>query len=321
MKTLRILLVEDDLDHQVTLKEVLEDIDNYAIKLSIASSGAEGLEKMRKGDFDLVITDYHMPQMSGLDLLRVTTEENIDVPIIMITGSGDEKVAVQAMKMGACDYVPKDTVTPDSLNVIITRALERHEAKKTRERLERQLWQKTKELEKVNRKLKRLSIIDDSTGVYNRRFMFDRFKEECVRVDRYRFVFSCCITDLDWFKAINDKFGHPFGDFVLKKVARIIKRNLRNVDILGRYGGDEFIILLPMTEAKDAYVLAEKVRKILEEQVFKKEKNSVKVTLSIGVASYPSETLKVYNKNQLIEAADRALYKAKSSGRNRTELA
>lgn len=138
MKILRILLIEDDLDHQVILREVLEDIDNYAIKLSTASSGAEGLKKMRKGDFDLVITDYHMPEMSGLDLLRVTTEENIDVPIIiiMITGLGDEKVAVQAMKMGAWDYVPKDTITTDSLNVVISRVLEKHEAKKERERLE-----------------------------------------------------------------------------------------------------------------------------------------------------------------------------------------
>lgn len=270
MKTLGILLVEDDLDHQVILKELLEDIDNYAIKLSIASSGAEGLEKMRKGGFDLVITDYYMPGMSGLDLLRMATEENMDTPIIMITGSGDEKVAVQAMKMGACDYVPREIVTSDSLNLLISRALARYEAEKARERLERQLRQKARELEKANRKLKRLSVIDELTGVYNRRFMFKRFEEECIRTERYPLSYSCVLVDLDFFKPVNDKFGHLFGDFVLKKTASIIKRNLRKVDILGRYGGDEFLVLMPSTDANNAYVLAERIRNLIEVQVFKK---------------------------------------------------
>lgn len=318
-RALRILLVEDNPDHEFLLREILNSNDRYAIKLSTASTGPQGLEMIKKDRFNLALVDYKIPGLDGLELLKLMADQNIEIPIIMITGAGDYNVAVQAMKMGAYDYVVKDVAYTDNLNVIINRALERYEIKKEGEELERRLLQKTTELEKANRRLKRLSITDDLTGVHNRRFMFKRFEEECVRTERYPLIYACAIVDLDLFKPVNDKFGHLFGDFVLKKTASILKRNLRRVDILGRYGGDEFMILMPSTNAKNAYALGERIRKKIEVQAFRKEKKSVRITASIGIACCPTENIN--DKKQLIEAADRALYKAKSDGRNRTELA
>ncbi len=319
-RPLSILLVEDNPDHQSILREILESNDKYTINLSIASNGSRGLEMIKKDGFDLALVDYKIPDLDGLELLKSVADQDIETPIIMITGAGDEKIAVEAMKMGAYDYVVKDTLFTDSLNLVINRSLDRYREKRERERLEERLRQQTVELERANRKLKRLSITDDLTGVYNRRFMFKRFEEECAKAERYPLIYSCAIIDLDLFKPVNDKFGHLFGDFVLKKTASIIKRNLRKVDVLGRYGGDEFIVLMPMTDAKDAYVLAERIRKKIGTQVFKRGKNSVRVTASIGIALCPSERIRANNRRQLIEAADKALYKAKSGGRNRTEL-
>lgn len=317
-RPLSVLLVEDNPDHQSILREILESNDRYAIKLSMAPTGPQGLEMIKKDRFDLAIVDYKIPGFDGLELLKSVADRNIGTPIIMITGAGDEKIAVEAMKVGAYDYVVKDTLFTDSLNLVINRSLERYREKREKERLEKQLRRQTAELERANRKLKRLSITDDLTGIYNRRFIFDRFQEECARASRYPLIHSCAIVDLDLFKSINDKFGHLFGDFVLKKTASIIKRNLRKIDSVGRYGGDEFIVLMPMTDANNAYVLAERIRKMIEAQVFKRGKNSVRVTASIGIASCPTENIN--DRRQLIGSADKALYKAKSGGRNRTEL-
>lgn len=319
-RPLSVLLIEDNPDHQSILREILESNDRYAIKLSMALTGPQGLEMIKKDRFDLALVDYKIPGFDGLELLKSVADRNIETPIIMITGAGDEKIAVEAMKVGAYDYVVKDTLFTNSLNLVINRSLERYREKRERERLEKQLRQQTTELEKANRKLKRLSITDDLTGVYNRRFIFGRFQEECARASRYPLIHSCAIIDLDLFKSINDKFGHLFGDFVLKKSASIIRKGLRSTDIMGRYGGDEFIVLLPMTDTRDAYLLAERMRKKVETQVFKKGKNSTKITLSIGIASCPSETVRVSDRKKLIKVADEALYKAKSGGRNRTEL-
>lgn len=158
-----------------------------------------------------------------------------------------------------------------------------------------------------------LAITDSLTGLYVRRYFFERFDEELNRSARYKFKFACLMMDIDDFKKCNDTYGHLVGDVVLKEIAAIIKQNTREIDLAGRYGGEEFSLILPETERDGAYLVAERIRKKVEENVFKAYDEKLKITISIGVAFYPKDS---NTAEELIEKADEALYKAKRSGKN-----
>lgn len=168
------------------------------------------------------------------------------------------------------------------------------------------------ELDRKNRELTELSITDGLTGLFNHRFLQDRFDFELKRVHRYGGNLSCLLLDIDHFKMINDSYGHQFGDSVLRQIAMIMKTQSREIDICGRYGGEEFMIITNL-KADDALRYATKLHTAIENHPFKKGQSSVKVTVSIGIAEYRSD---VKFKQQLIERADNALYQAKKDGRN-----
>lgn len=168
------------------------------------------------------------------------------------------------------------------------------------------------ELDRKNRELTELSITDGLTGLFNHRFLQDRFDFELKRVHRYGGNLSCLLLDIDHFKMINDSYGHQFGDSVLRQIAMIMKTQSREIDICGRYGGEEFMIITNL-KADDALLYATKLHTAIENHPFKKGQSSVKVTVSIGIAEYRSD---VKFKQQLIERADNALYQAKKDGRN-----
>ena len=190
--------------------------------------------------------------------------------------------------------------------------------RRQREELHRQnknLQKRVKSLTEGRNKAVQLSYRDSLTGLYNRRFFTQRLKEETSRSNRYNYQLTCLLLDIDYFKSINDNFGHTTGDVVLKKFADKLKQCVRDVDILARYGGEEFVVVLPHTKREHGVVLAERIRKKIEQGIFEFNGNKVDVTVSIGVASleYPS----IGNEQQLIEQADQALYQAKRTGRNR----
>lgn len=168
------------------------------------------------------------------------------------------------------------------------------------------------ELDRKNRELTELSITDGLTGLFNHRFLQDRFDFELKRVHRYGGNLSCLLIDIDHFKIINDTFGHQFGDSVLRQIANIMKTRSREIDICGRYGGEEFMIITNL-KADDALRYATKLHTAIENHPFKNGTKSVKVTVSIGIADYRGD---IKFKQQLIERADNALYQAKKDGRN-----
>jgi diguanylate cyclase (GGDEF)-like protein len=159
-----------------------------------------------------------------------------------------------------------------------------------------------------------LSIIDGLTEVYLRRYLMDRLKEEVDRAQRLELSFSVGMVDVDHFKQCNDKHGHLVGDAVLKKIAEKLKNSVREVDMIARYGGEEFCVVLPETTKTLAMSVAERLRKSVESKEIKAFDENVKVTVSVGVATYPEDGEDV---DALIERADTALYKAKRAGRNR----
>jgi len=160
-----------------------------------------------------------------------------------------------------------------------------------------------------------LSITDGLTRIYNHRFFQELFEKEYKRADRYSTVFSLIMLDIDHFKKVNDTYGHLCGDEILKELANLIKDCLRSMDIVARYGGEEFVMLLPETNGQETYQTAERIRLAVERTTFLGTGEGLKVTVSQGVAAYPS--VDVHDRQELIAKADSALYEAKESGRNR----
>lgn len=163
-------------------------------------------------------------------------------------------------------------------------------------------------------RLEQKSRIDELTGLFNRRYFEERLKEELARHSRYGDVFSIFMIDLDNFKAYNDVYGHPAGDILLGQIGKIIRSSVRNVDQAFRYGGDEFVVILPQTARDATYVVAERVRRQIAEEM---EKRAIAVTCSIGLASYPADGML---SGELVDVADTALYHAKRTGGNRIFL-
>jgi diguanylate cyclase (GGDEF)-like protein len=166
---------------------------------------------------------------------------------------------------------------------------------------------------KLYKDIETLAITDSLTNVYTRRYFMERFDEEIKRCVQRKTKLSFLMIDADHFKSINDQYGHLTGDQVLKEIGQIIKESVREIDIVGRFGGEEFSVVLPDTDCNGAKVVVERIRKATEKRAIKAYDNTVRVTLSVGVAEYPNDGKLL---EELMDKADWALYRAKSQGRN-----
>jgi len=169
------------------------------------------------------------------------------------------------------------------------------------------------------KKIEKLAITDGLTKVYNHRYFYKKMEEEAERYRRYGTVFSFVMIDLDYFKKFNDKYGHRAGDNALHTVAQVIKANTRILDVVSRYGGEEFAVILPETDVASAKIVAERIRSAVQETYFpvSNEQPPVHVTVSIGLATCPQDANEI---NELIEMADKALYYSKETGKNKVSV-
>lgn len=166
------------------------------------------------------------------------------------------------------------------------------------------------------KKMQELSITDSLTGLFSRRHFLDRFKEELSRSKQFKYKFSFLMADIDKFKSFNDKYGHLVGDAILREVAKTIKETIRQIDFVGRYGGEELSIILVETDKEKACFAGERLRKAVESKVIKVYDEDLRVTVSIGIATFPDDGP---TRDGLIEGADKALYMAKEGGRNKVK--
>jgi diguanylate cyclase (GGDEF)-like protein len=164
-------------------------------------------------------------------------------------------------------------------------------------------------VKKAKEDLEKLSTMDEITGVYNHRFFYRMLQSEFEKSKRYNYVIACIMFDVDHFKSINDTYGHQFGDYVLRKLGSLTTSVLRSTDIISRYGGDEFLILLPHSDKNSALIFAEKIRKKIESFTFSSDGHSINTTISIGVSTFPDVDTDV--PEDLIKNADLSLYKSK----------
>jgi len=292
----RLLIVDDEEIMREFLREVLTD-EGYVIDL--ASSGREAVDKMRGHTYDIVITDVVMPGLDGLGVVSAAKELPYEVAVIVMTGYASMETAVESMKLGATDYITKP-FNIDQIRIIVKNALEARALK--RRAAEGEFY-------------KELSRKDGLTELYNHRFFHQLLDTEVSRAERYNRVVSLLMIDIDDFKSYNDSHGHPSGDLVLRRLARLLKRSSRNCDFVARYGGEEFAVIAPEVSAESARRMAERIRSLIDESDFEGEEtmSGGRLTISIGLATYP---IQADSKSALLENADRALYRAKGNGKN-----
>jgi len=318
---INILLVDDRPENLLALETIL---NRPGLNLLKALSGNEALGLLLDYDFALILLDVQMPEMDGFEtaeLMRGNAETR-HIPIIFVTAiSKEQKHVFKGYEAGAVDYLFKP-LDPDILQSKVNIFLELYQQKKTLEALTRNLEQTVEELEtskriieEKNRLLNDLSIRDGLTGLYNHRHMEDVSSQEFIRAARYQTDLSCLLMDLDYFKKVNDTFGHTFGDVVLREFSLRVKRNLRSADPAFRYGGEEFMVLLPHTGIEGARQTAEKLRAYCEANPYTDGIASTIITVSIGLASVKEHDPQ--SVGDLISYADKALYRAKAEGRNR----
>ncbi len=298
-QTTRILYVEDSDEDYMLFEAHLEGLANT--ELVRADSMAQAMSILAKQTFDLIFVDYLLPGGSGLDFIRWMAKESLDIPVISVTGHGDEVVATNMIKAGAYDYLPKASIDQETLSRCIVKALEKYRLKK--------------EVEQTNARMVQMATRDPLTGLYNRHAMNDLFEKEFNRARRYRTDLACLLLDLDSFKEVNDTFGHHFGDYVLQQFGQKLIKNLRDTDACFRYGGEEFLVLLPNANLNKARQVAEKIRRACESDPYDDGEHAVAVTVSIGVATVSDGN--PATARDLLALADKTLYRAKAEGRNR----
>jgi diguanylate cyclase (GGDEF)-like protein len=303
----KILLVEDNKTQARFIKDFLE---KKGYEVIWVEKGTSAIKTAKTTPVDLVLLDLVLPDISGNEVCRWLTEnpETKDIPIIILTAKTDISERVAVLEAGAHDYLPKPFDEAE-LNARIYAAL-RTKA------LQDELKQRNRQLMELTKKLELMAITDPLTGVYNRRHFEKLIKTEFSKAVRYKSPLSCLMVDVDHFKRINDRYGHDAGDSVLRKVTEILSSSLREVDVLARWGGEEFIILLPNTDRDKALVVAERILRNISGHRFEKLAERERVTVSIGVAVVDGDTK---DWEALIKQADDALYRAKAKGRNRVE--
>jgi two-component system cell cycle response regulator len=271
-----------------------------------AEDGLVAFKTLRSSAIDLVVCDLDMPRCDGLKFLRLKATDPAfeNIPVVVVTGAEDVSRKVQALTTGASDYVVKP-YEPNELAARIGVHLK--------------LRRLQAELLRANSELQRLTQIDPLTEVANRRALSERLEEEYLRSKRYDRPMSVGMLDIDYFKKLNDSFGHPAGDYALVQVANLCKLTLRRHDFIARYGGEEFVMVLPETPVDNAVLACERVRVAVEQADLQYEGHKLPVTVSLGVASFPHNMLS--KAQDLITLADTALYDAKRSGRNRVVAA
>src|SRR5512133_3403079 len=305
----KLLIVEDDEAQGATLRDGLQA---SGFEVTWVLSGFEALKLARSEPPDLIILDVVMAGMDGLAVCRwlKMTHATRELPVIMLTSRGAVHERVEGLNVGANDYVLKPCA-PEELEARILAALRVRE-------MQTELRERNQQLEAMVHRVEALAITDPLTRLYNRRRFGDVLRREYALTKRYHNTLSCLMLDIDHFKRQNDRYGHDFGDTILKGFATLLSQNIREVDVACRYGGEEFTLLLPHTPKDKAIVVANRIVTKLRQLRFNHGEDEISITVSIGVAA--TSDLESLDAEDLVKAADSALYDAKRQGRNRISL-
>lgn len=315
------------------LKQILEGEQMTVLQ---ASDGKSAVQVLDTSSVDIILTDTHAGEVTGFDLLSYARETDDAIKVIMMTEHDCYESIKRALQENAYDYLKKPFADKETVIVSVQRAYESSRLIRENNTLLKSLQTShdkvtaaNKRLMQLNKQLRKLAITDGLTQLYNRRYIDDWIQNYAFCSTNPDASYSVILLDIDYFKAINDSLGHDGGDKVLKHLARILNDSSRDEDLVGRYGGEEFIIVMPDTVEKEALLAAERIRELIESAVITVSSGTARTTASIGVStnltsvstdsSLPLTTAEAfYSGRALIAQADKALYAAKDNGRNQT---
>ena len=286
-----VLIIDDTVANLDIVSDFLADYDVIA-----SSSGKEALAIVESEKIDLILLDIIMPEMDGYEVCKIlkSSKKTKDIPIIFLSSKSDEDSIEFAYEIGGIDYVTKPFKPKELLA-----------------KVKRELY-----FLDLQEELKLLASIDPLTKLYNRRYFIKAATTILELAQRNKTITSVVMLDIDKFKRVNDVYGHKAGDETLVALASSLLKISRKSDIISRWGGEEFLLLLPDTDLNGAFIIAEKIRKKIEDLVVSLEnEQTLQFTVSLGVSEFNSKN--DLNIEASINRADKALYKAKESGRNR----
>lgn len=322
MNKIHVLFVDDE---EFTLHALERILRKELFYKHFAGSGAEALELMAETSIHIIVSDMKMPEMNGLELLKRVKKKYPDTVRMVLSAYSETSQLLSCINYGEIYRFITKPLDPEELKTSIHDAIEYYLTRLDRIDLTRSLDKKNTHLrqalakqKEMEQKLLQLCIVDDLTGLYNRRQLTHALRQAFQESVRYHKKLSCFMLDLDHFKKVNDTHGHAFGDFVLKEFSQRIKNSLRDTDIAFRYGGEEFFILLPETTLQEAETVALRIVESCGTTPFEDAGISDIITVSVGIASF--HKCNPENPEDLIAHADNMLYKAKKAGRNRVML-
>ncbi|NIV37099.1 MAG: diguanylate cyclase [Anaerolineae bacterium] len=292
-----ILVIDDD---QLLLQLLDKAFRKAGHEVTGVADPEQGLRLLDEQSFDLVITDIHMPRLSGIKVLEMVKALDETIEVVLLTAAEEERFenAIAALRLGASDFLVKPLRNLDELMVSVDRALEKRQVALS--------------VRQLSQSLERMRNTDFLTRVCTRRYFFERVSVELMRSKRYQKPLSCLMVDVDHLAQINGTYGTPCGDQVLAHVARLLVESTRTTDIVGRYGGEEFIVALVETKPDQAQAAAEKIRKAVESGALTFGGQQVPVTVSVGVAGAEEAA----SMTEMVAQAAQALAEAKRAGRN-----
>ena len=292
---LSVLVIEDHPDQRDLLAIVLQ---REGYRVVTAANGMDALEKLQQEQVHIALSDIMMPKMDGFELInKIRSNPALkNIYVILITARIQEGDRVRGLDMGADDYITK----PFSFSELLARVRVGSRVVQYQQHLEHQ------------------SQVDSLTGLFNRRAFEKKVEEEFERAKRYNHPLSLLILDIDNFKVINDTYGHHGGDTALIKISETLKGRTRRSDFPSRYGGEEFVLILPETDAENAIQVAGKIHEEIRGSQFGTTGRPFLLTVSIGVSS--SSNKEYSDWREMLADADRALYVAKNSGKDRIEV-
>ena len=285
-----IMVVDDTPENILVLQRAL---DGIGYNISVALDGEMALELIPKLKPDLILLDVMMPKVDGFEVCRRLKKdpELKDIPVIFITAKVTPKDVLEGFELGAVDYTTK----PFNLKEVCARV-------KTHLILSAAI-----------KKLIQDNQTDSLTGLFNRRTFLKRIEDEAMRFKRNKIPFSILFGDIDFFKKINDTYGHAAGDNVLIYISKLLNTEKREVDQVARWGGEEFLLLLPETGLEGAVLHGNKIRDLISAKPIIHEGQEIHITMSFGVSEYSGDC----PIEKTIDQADQRLYLAKNSGRNK----
>ncbi len=297
------ILVIDDNKVIRQLATTLLAKKNYTV--ITAENGSQGIEMALSHNPHIILLDVVMADLDGYEVCKRLKSDSRtqDIPVIMVTGKTESIDKIRGFELGAADYVTKPFDHGELQARVATQLKMKH------------LWD---ELQEKNRQLQENVRRDGLTNLYNNKHFHDCIVEEFNRAVRYKLSLSCAILDLDHFKQVNDTYGHLAGDDVLKMVAQLLLKSIRDVDFAARYGGEEFALLFPHTDLQKAHIVCERIRARISAEIFSWDGIEIKITASLGISGIPDDNPRT--PQELIKAADRWLYTAKAEGRNMVRL-